>query len=60
MGIYEMQTYVMDGNFHAEHIKMRHPENDVVIQDGKGYMVAEVPYKTHLNVAIEEKDVSVK
>jgi hypothetical protein len=54
-----MWTYVMDGNFHAEHMKMRCPGDDVEIQDGNGYMVTEVPYKAHLRVATEEKDVSV-
>ena len=29
----------MDGNFQAEHMKMRNPENDVPLSEGTGFMV---------------------
>ncbi|KAI0915315.1 hypothetical protein AcV5_003820 [Taiwanofungus camphoratus] len=34
--------FMMDGNFSAEHLKMRRPRNDVEITDGTGFFVAEV------------------
>ncbi|KAH9840335.1 uncharacterized protein C8Q71DRAFT_722022 [Rhodofomes roseus] len=43
-----MQTFVMDGNFSAEHLKMRCPADDVAIGDGHGFMVTDAPYKNHL------------
>ncbi|KAG1728761.1 uncharacterized protein EDB91DRAFT_1086001 [Suillus paluster] len=33
-----MQRYVVDGNFTAQHMKMKIPEDDVSLADGKGYM----------------------
>ncbi|KAG2114595.1 uncharacterized protein F5147DRAFT_769903 [Suillus discolor] len=33
-----MQRYVIDGNFTAQHMKMKTPEDDVSLADGKGYM----------------------
>lgn len=53
-----MQTFVMDGNFSAEHLKMRRPGDDVPISDGHGFMVTDVPYKNHLKGAIEQREVS--
>lgn len=41
----------MDGNFSAEHLKMRRPEDDVILSDGDD------TYKKHLAVAIEHKEV---
>ena len=38
----------MDGNFTADHMKMRHAEEDVPLTSGYGYMVEEVRYKEHL------------
>ncbi|KAI6017499.1 hypothetical protein EDC04DRAFT_2870101 [Pisolithus marmoratus] len=43
-----MRQYVIGGNFTAQHMKMNKPELDVALSDGKGYMVAEVPYQSHL------------
>ena len=34
----------MDGNFQAEHMKMRNPENDVPLSDGAGFMISKKPY----------------
>ncbi|KAG1845638.1 hypothetical protein F4604DRAFT_1688621 [Suillus subluteus] len=33
-----MRRYVVDGNFTAQHMKMKIPEDDVSLADGKGYM----------------------
>jgi hypothetical protein len=48
----------MDGNFQAEHMKMKNPENDVVLSDGTGFMVSPVPYELHLKAALEMRQVS--
>ncbi|KAF8266490.1 hypothetical protein EI94DRAFT_1701677 [Lactarius quietus] len=33
-----MRGFMMDGNFQAEHKRMRNPENDVPLSDGTGFM----------------------
>lgn len=43
-----MATIMADGNFKAENLEMKHPEDDVSLSDGKGFMVTSGPYKTHL------------
>jgi len=48
----------MDGNFQAEHMRMRNPENDVPLSDGKGFMVSKKPYELHLKSAVERRQVS--
>jgi hypothetical protein len=48
----------MDGNFSAEHMAMRRPEEDVPLNDGAAFMVGTADYKAHLAVAIEDKLVS--
>ena len=47
----------MDGNFSAEHMKMRNPEDDVELTDGHGFMVGDKRYKEHLKNAVEDKEV---
>jgi hypothetical protein len=53
------QGLVMDGNFSAEHMKMRRPESDVFLTNGAGYMVKTDEYKAHLSCAKEYKEVRV-
>jgi hypothetical protein len=48
----------MDGNFQAEHMKMRNPENDVPLSEGAGFMVSRLPYESHLRSAFERRQVS--
>jgi hypothetical protein len=48
----------MDGNFKAEHMKMRNPENDVPLSDGTGFMVRKKQYESHLKSAVERRQVS--
>ena len=48
----------MDGNFTAQHMNMKKPENDVSLSDGLGYMVENLPYQTHITTASETKEVS--
>lgn len=45
----------MDGNFTAEHQKMRNPANDVRLTDGMGFMVSESDYQKHLQSSVETK-----
>jgi hypothetical protein len=52
-----MRGFMMDGNFQAEHMKMRNPENDVPLSDGTGFMVSPIPYKAHLKSAVEMRQV---
>ncbi|KAI0941523.1 hypothetical protein AcW1_003396 [Taiwanofungus camphoratus] len=40
--------FIMDGNFSAEHLKMRRPRNDVEITDSTSFFVADGRYKAHL------------
>jgi hypothetical protein len=47
----------MDGNFQAEHMKMRNPENDVPLSEGTAFMVSRAPYKLHLQSALERRQV---
>ncbi|GBE82431.1 hypothetical protein SCP_0408150 [Sparassis crispa] len=47
------RSFVMDGNFSAEHMKMKHPEEDVALSDGQAFMVSQEDYKAHLAVAME-------
>ncbi|KAI6014702.1 hypothetical protein EDC04DRAFT_2870634 [Pisolithus marmoratus] len=52
-----MRRYVIDGNFTAQHMKMNKPELDVALSDGKGYMVSEGPYQSHLQQSLDSKEV---
>jgi hypothetical protein len=53
-----MQGFMMDGNFQAEHMKMRNPENDIPLTEGAGFMVNQKPYKLHLQSTFERWQVS--
>ncbi len=48
----------MDGNFQAEHMKMRNPKNDVPLSDETGFMVSKKSYKSHLKSAAKRQQVS--
>jgi len=52
------RTITVDGNFKADHIKMRRPDLDIKLSDGLGYMVEEEQYKEYLSVAQEPQFVS--
>ena len=49
------RTITVDGNFHADHIKMRRPDLDIRLTNGQGYMVEEEQYKEYLSVAKEPR-----
>jgi hypothetical protein len=52
------RTITVDGNFHADHIKMRRPDQDIMLTNGQGYVVDEIKYKEYLSVAKEPRLVS--
>jgi len=52
------RTITVDGNFHADHIKMRRPDLDIMLTNGRGYMVEDEKYKEYLSVAKEPRLVS--
>ena len=47
------RTITVDGNFHADHIKMRRPDLDIKLTNGQGYMADEVRYQEYLSVVKE-------
>jgi hypothetical protein len=49
---------VYDGNFSAQLFKQKHPEDDVQLSDGSGFMVSRERYQEHLKVAKTMKQVS--
>lgn len=50
---------MVDGNFSAQHMKMRKPENDVPLSDGLVYMVANEPYQNHISQAANNEKVCI-
>ena len=51
------RSIVIDGNFSAEHLKMRRPEEDIALSPGGRYMVEPERYESHLNTGKEIKQV---
>ena len=54
-----MQGFMMDGNFQAEHMRMKNPEDDIPLSDGAGFMVSKKPYESHLKLAVERRQVAL-
>jgi hypothetical protein len=50
---------VVDGNFTAQHMKMRKPEDDISLSDGLAYMVANEPYQKHVSQAANNEEVCI-
>jgi hypothetical protein len=50
---------VIDGNFSADHLKMKRPENDVCLTPGGRYMVEPTRYEAHLHNAPDHREVGV-
>lgn len=48
---------MVDGNFTAEHMHMRNPQDDVELTNGTGYFVERQPYEQHIRETIEVKQV---
>ena len=53
------RSIVIDGNFSAEHLKMRQPEGDIALSPGGRYMVEPKRYELHLNTGKEIKQVGL-
>lgn len=51
------RSLVIDGNFSAEHLKMKRPEEDIELSPGGRYMVEPKRYALHLNTGMEIKQV---
>ena len=47
------RTITVDGNFHADHIKMRRPDMDIMLTNGDGFIVEDGQYREYLTVAKE-------
>jgi hypothetical protein len=52
-----MRSFVVDGNFTADHIKQTRPDDDVWLTDGEGFMTATGPYAVHIKKAVDPKQV---
>ena len=48
---------MIDGNFTADHLKMKRPENDVCLTPGSRYMVELMRYEAHLQEALDYREV---
>ena len=44
-----IQTFIMDGNFSAEHMRARTREADILLSTEMAFMVSPGPYKAHLH-----------
>lgn len=49
------RSIVTDGNFHADHLEMKYPEDDVALADGLAFMVETAPYEEHLKESVDHK-----
>jgi hypothetical protein len=49
------RTIAVDGNFHADHIKMRRPDLDIALTNGQGFMVEDKRYMEYLSVVKEPR-----
>jgi hypothetical protein len=47
----------VDGNFSAEHMKMKRAEDDIWLSNGEAYMVENIRYKEHLEAASDGREV---
>ena len=52
-----LRTMVVDGNFTADHIKQKHPDDDVWLSEGEGMMAAWEPYGIHIKTSKDIKEV---
>lgn len=52
------RTFVTDGNFSADHLRQRRPDDDVWLLNGEGMITNRNRYNEHLKVAKEQYTVS--
>ena len=48
---------MVDGNFQADYIKIKNPEDDVALADGLAFIVEVKHYEQHLKDSIESNQV---
>ena len=53
-----MRSFVVDGNFTADHIKQTRPNDDVWLTNGEGMMTEKTSYNAHMKAAKDIPDVS--
>jgi hypothetical protein len=53
------RTFVMDGNFSAEHMKMRRKDDDAAMTNGTGFMTESSRYAEHLRIAKGNSEVRI-
>jgi hypothetical protein len=53
------RSIVIDGNFAAEHLKMKQPGQDIALSPGGRYMVEPKRYELHLRTGKEFKQVGL-
>ena len=46
-----MRTLVADGNFKQDHLHSKHPQDDVALSDGQGYMVGKEDFDRYITSA---------
>jgi len=49
---------VINGNFTADHLKMKCPENNICLTPGGRYIVEPTHYESHLHEAFDYREVS--
>ena len=53
-------SIVADGNFKLENMKLKCPQDDVSLSDGRGFMVKDKPYQAHIMASVEAKQVTLQ
>ena len=53
-----MRSVVVDGNFKADHVRQKQPEDDVWLTSGEGIYAERTRYLEHLALAKETKEAS--
>ena len=53
-----IRTFIMDGNFSAEHMRCRTGETEVPLSSGMAFMADPVSYNAHLSTAKDVPPVS--
>jgi hypothetical protein len=53
------RTFIMDGNFKAEHLQERRPDDQIWLMDGLGYTVTRPTYKAYLKCTHHPEEVRV-
>jgi len=51
------RSFVVDGNFTADHLRQKRPQDDVWLLNGQGMITGTHRYQEHLKVAIEKRTV---